>query len=169
MKYVIFLDVDGVLNCDTTKDTVDGFTGIDDTLVVNLSDLCKRFEEPVSIVLTTTWAEYWYRDPRDKELQDSFATALDNHLRRFGLHAIDKILRCTDYCRGAQISRYLGNHPEIEGYVILDDFDFDFMHFPEIASHWIQTAEAQGFHAGLVDFAERVLRGEAEVEHGLSL
>ena len=166
MKYIIFLDVDGVINCDSTQDTVcGGYVGIDDALVKNLEDLCDRFEDKVSIVLTTTWAEKWYRDFRDKEEQDEFANILDERLRKYKLHAIDKIADPISYYRGKYVYEYLNKHPEIEGYVILDDFDFDFLDYPEVASHWIQTTEAQGFHEGLIDFAEDIIKGKCNAFH----
>lgn len=158
MKYIIFLDVDGVLNSESTKEKVQNFVGIDDINVQNLAALVKRMDE-VSIVLTTTWAEYWQRDVRFKEEQDVFANVLDAKLAKFGLHAIDKIDDCVGFYRGESIYRYLSKHPECEGYVILDDEEFDFEKIG-LLMHHLKTYDNQGaFKESMIDYAEMILKG----------
>lgn len=53
-RFVIFLDVDGVLNTTTTvQKTPDGYTGIDDARVEVLQRQSKKLEEQILFYLPT--------------------------------------------------------------------------------------------------------------------
>lgn len=53
-RFVIFLDVDGVLNTTTTvQKTPDGYTGIDDARVEVLAKTKKKLEEQILFYLPT--------------------------------------------------------------------------------------------------------------------
>ncbi len=53
---IIFLDVDGVLNCSSTKERFQGFIGIDDRFAKTFASLVKksREDEPTEIVLSSS-------------------------------------------------------------------------------------------------------------------
>lgn len=121
--FVIFLDVDGVLNTRTTcQRTPDGYTGIDDARVSILANAIKKYGGG-DIVLSSDWKEM--------KSTDEDHIYLVSKLEKYGLsisgHTQDKNRE-----RGAGIVNYLEQHPEIEEYVILDDCTFDFMDYKKL-------------------------------------
>ena len=117
---VVFLDVDGVLNCRSSEARCGLWLGIDE-------DKTKRLRQIVdatgaAIVLTSTWKYDWKRE--HKENQDELANYLDRMLWNEGLRILDKTEdRWRD--RGAGILRWMKGHP-VEAFVILDDETFDY-------------------------------------------
>lgn len=116
-SFVVFLDVDGVLNSHrTVQKTPDGYKGIDDSRVEILAKTIEKMGGG-DIVLSSDWKEL---DPTDDDY-----LYLEKKLEKYGLeissHTKDQL-----YDRGAGILAYLREHPEIEEYVILDDCRFDF-------------------------------------------
>lgn len=56
-RKVIFLDIDGVLNCNNTTEIFLGITGIEDRLVEKLRAIVNA--TGAEIVLVSTWRDYW--------------------------------------------------------------------------------------------------------------
>ncbi|MFA6325217.1 MAG: HAD domain-containing protein [Candidatus Paceibacterota bacterium] len=141
-KKIIFLDIDGVLNCCTTKERHRGFIGIDEKKI----KIFKRILEETNakVVLSSTWR------------------LIDENLN----HVKDKvcdILDITPYIayepniprRGTEIDRWYQEHKnEIEEYVILDDD-------PDILEHqlenWWQTFWEDGLTEAQADLIIRFL------------
>lgn len=131
---VIFLDVDGVLNCKSTEVRCGYYLGIDDDKVQRL----RRIVDATGaiIVLTSTWKDYWER--KHKEDQDALANYLDRKLRAAGMRILDK----TDdehHDRGAGILRWMEGRP-VESFVILDDCLFDYRE-TGILPYLVETTE----------------------------
>lgn len=104
---VIFLDIDGVLNCRQTIERWDGFIGIDPVLVKNFLRIID--ETGAKVVLSSTWR-------RDQNWRDV--------MRKNGLTC--KFLGRTNISyvpkRGTQIKEWLDECKKtIDKYVILDD------------------------------------------------
>lgn len=115
--FVVFLDVDGVLNTWTTCErTPDGYTGIDDTRVAILASSINNYHNG-SIVLSSDWKKL-------KPVDDDYIYLISK-LKKYGISISGHTQEC-DHERGAGIIEYLDHHPEIEDYVILDDNTFDF-------------------------------------------
>ena len=128
--FVVFLDVDGVLNTRTTcQRTPDGYTGIDDARVSVLANTIKKYGGG-DIVLSSDWKEM--------KTTDEDYIYLASKLEKYGLnisgHTQDKKSK-----RGAGIVKYLEGHPEIEEYVILDDCTFDFMDYKKLWERLLLT------------------------------
>lgn len=156
---IVFLDIDGVLNCSETKETVDGYIGIDHNLVKNLKELVD--ETNAIIVLTSTWKKRWFKNPQLKRFQDNFANALELALSQYGLQVFDKTKE-EIYGRGSVIIDYLddfiskGN--EIESIVILDDMPFDYEEL-KMTEFLVETGfEEGGFTIEALEEAKEVLR-----------
>ena len=118
---VIFLDIDGVLNCRASKSRCGGFIGIDNDKVKRLRKIVEATN--AKIVLTSTWRVHWERFA--KEEQDEAGNYLDRKLKREGLHIIDK----TDddwHNRGSGIIQWVGSH-NVDKFIILDDEEFDYV------------------------------------------
>ena len=121
---IVFLDIDGVLNCEGSRSRCAGYRGIDDKKAENLAKIVKA--TGAEIVFTSTWKEDWRKT--DKAHQGMMANYLDKKLKKQGLTALDKT---RDYIgerylsRGEGILEYLARGG-VQGYVILDDFQFDY-------------------------------------------
>ena len=129
-RFVVFLDVDGVLNSKTTvQKTPEGYRGIDDARVEILSKVIEKMGGG-DIVLSSDWKEM---EPTQEDY-----VYLVSKLEKYGLtlsaHTEDQM-----YKRGAGIQVYLENHPEIEEYVILDDNLFDFRNYPKLWERLLLT------------------------------
>ena len=139
---VIFLDIDGVLNnYKTTALSPMGYTGISSILLKRFSMLVKETDS--CIVLSSTWKDEWNQD-MSKSSEDG--KYLHKKLLQTGIHIIDKINdeEIGLSHRGAAISFYLGIHPEITNYVILDDYEFDFYDYPDLLKHFVKVDEQIG-------------------------
>lgn len=155
-KNIIFLDVDGVLNCSSTRERVEHVIGIDDKYVDILAQIVK--ENDAVIVLTSSWQTDWYRD---KDKNDVYANYLDKKLSKCGLKAIDKT-GFTGYNRGAGIINWLENHEGYLGWIVIDDEVFsDYKKFG-INAHLIKTSWS-GSKAGLQEKHVRMARKLLEV------
>ena len=121
---IVFLDIDGVLNCEGSRSRCAGYRGIDDKKAENLAKIVKA--TGAEIVLISTWKEDWRKT--NKARQGMMANYLDKKLKKLGLNALDKT---RDYIGERYLSRGEGileclMRYEVENYVILDDFQFDY-------------------------------------------
>lgn len=157
----IFLDIDEVLNCDTSKSYCGQYVGIDKDKTQILSHIVKETDS--EIILTSTWKVGWepYRH-YNSELYPE-AKYLDNHLKKKGdLKILNKTREKNLLDRGTGIVTYLHIHPEIKNYVILDDEIFpDFNKFPnKIFPHLVQTNTHIGLTEKDAELAIKILKGE---------
>lgn len=118
---VIFLDVDGVLNCQSSKSRCGGFIGIDADKVKRLRIIVEATN--ARIVLCSSWKSGW--EKRYKEDQNELANYLDRKLKRERLQIIDKTTKANGSYRGEGIMRWIGEH-NVDTFIILDDDDFDY-------------------------------------------
>ena len=133
-SFVVFLDVDGVLNSSTTvQKTPAGYKGIDNERVEVLAKTLQKYGEG-EVVLSSDWKEMAEED-------DDFQYLLSK-LGKYGLALSGKT---EDHFnkRGEGIMNYLKEHPEIEEYVILDDNEFDFREYKEIWEHFLITKDGR--------------------------
>ena len=129
-RFVIFLDVDGVLNTTTTvQKTPDGYTGIDDARVEVLAKTIEKIGG-ADLVLSSDWKEM-------KPTDDDYVYLISK-LALCGL-SIDGQTQDQMYKRGEGILKYLKAHPEIEEYVVLDDCRFDFQKDRILWEHLLLT------------------------------
>lgn len=133
MAKIIFLDVDGVLNCKNTKDVCINFVGIEDRLVKKLRDIVDA--TGAKIVLVSTWRYYW--EPNNKDGQDEMGTYLDKKLSKQGLYIRDKTDPYCLFARGKGIWEWLKDK-YVESFVILDDEAHDYEEV-KLKDRWIQT------------------------------
>lgn len=141
---IIFLDVDGVLNCSSTKDRCMGYIGIEDKKVLYLKQIVDTTK--ASIVLVSTWKYYWHKEKEMKWKQDEMANYLDEKLNKQGLFILDK----TDdevINRGEGILDYINNLNDmgisVDKFIIIDDEMFDYK-VTKLTKNLIKT----GFYNG---------------------
>ena len=95
-----------------------------------LSEACQKFG--YDIVVTSTW-----------RLDDNYKECLINGGLRKGIEVLGRTPRFSGQPRGSEIKAYLGEHPEIQYYVIVDD-EADML--PEQMGHFIMTNGDTGFN-----------------------
>ncbi len=148
----IFLDVDGVLNCSTSKsfchdDLYGIITGIDSDKVKRLAKIVEI--TGAEIILSSDWKDGWNKYYTGR--RPSHVKYLDNHLYKKGKLTIkDKTPNTSkgSWFRGNEILTYLRSHPDITDYVILDDTFFEDFSTKEISEHLVLTDHK----VGLTDF-----------------
>lgn len=155
MDKVIFLDVDGVLNCSDTKAKYQGFIGIDNKKVKLLAKLVNA--TGAIIVLSSSWKHYWDKNP---EYCDEFGIYLNKKLLQENLTIFDKTYDRKKWCRGEGIKKYIEEH-NVKNFVVLDDEVFDFEDYETIFQNWIQTDYfKKGITEEQIELAIRKLNGE---------
>ena len=142
---IIFLDIDGVLNCITTKDTCGPYRGIEDIKVSLLKEIVDSSN--AKIVLVSSWKEWWFKEDRLKKEQDDLANYLDEKLAKEGLSIYDKTEDYDSIKRGEGIIEYLyklnRRGIDVNNYVILDDLMFDYKK-TKLTKHLVQTSFLYG-------------------------
>lgn len=105
---IIFLDIDGVLNYENSKNKVE------EEKVKLLKEIVDR--TGAEIVLSSDW-RYWWEKP-----DDDFKLLIDK-LNKFGLKLISKTPETAHGYRGAEIHQWLNEWTgeSVERFVILDD------------------------------------------------
>lgn len=155
---VVFLDVDGVLNCAATYPQ---HNYIDPQFVENLAELVHRHD--AKIVLSSSWRTFFTRNDAgnliDRKLHQygktGLATVLIDALAKENLEIYDLVadIEFAHSKRGKEIKEWLNNH-SVNHFVILDDDNFDFENEGlspyHVRTHagqysWIPE-EAQGFN-----------------------
>lgn len=123
---IIFLDIDGVLNCKTSRSRCGGYVGIDDDKLSLLAEIVR--ETGAEIALVSTWKNNWQKSEKDKFRQDSLANYLDEKFKRYNLKVYDKTSDSRDglyFSRGESILDFIYRN-NVENYVVLDDVQFDY-------------------------------------------
>ena len=154
---LIFLDIDGVLNCRSTKDTIGKYVGIEDEKVALLKQLVDAAK--AKIILVSSWKEWWFKNFKDR--QDELANYLDEKLANQGLTVMDKTSNYYSYNRGDGILEYLWKlkrrNIEVDNYVILDDELFDYKQ-NRLTKNLVQTSyEKNGLEAKHIERAVSML------------
>jgi len=158
---VIFLDIDGVLNCQSSKSRCGSFIGIDNDKVKRLKNIV--YETDAKIVLCSSWKTDWERI--NKEEQNSIGNYLDKKLSKEHLHILDKTEdKGSD--RGKGINKWLNSH-NIESWIVLDDEYFsdyeEFNIFPNLikTNFYSNNGGLQDIH---VEQAIEMMKGEENVQ-----
>ena len=131
---IIFLDVDGVLNCRDSKSKCGGFIGIDNDKVKRLKMIVDATD--ARIVLVSSWKSGW--DYQDRESQDMCANYLDKKLAREHL-CIQSKTDDNGENRGAGIVKYLAKWRDIDKWIVLDDDVFPDYEENGIMPHLVKT------------------------------
>ena len=157
---IIFLDIDGVLNCETTKERCGPYIGIDQEKVKLLKQLVDQTK--AYLVLISTWKLFWYRNPHLKEKQDDLANYLDESLRKQKLRISAKTKDIGDpFDRSLGIKELRNRLKRVHNistnrYVILDDHELGYK-AAGIADRWIETNEETGLQQEHIEKAIKLL------------
>ncbi len=145
--YYVFLDVDGVLNHNSTKDRIGFYLGLDDKNLDVFKRLMDRLyeekgRENVSIILSSSW-RVGISQHEFKASPDELQTALKQRLKDLDLVIDDITPYLSEFCRGREISEYL-SEKDVDGYVVLDDDMFEDFKEVKTTAHLVQTSFIHG-------------------------
>lgn len=140
---VIFLDIDGVLNCQSSKSRCGIYIGIDDDKVKRLRRIVEA--TGAKIVLSSSWRSDWshYAD-----FNSESGRYIDRKLKKEGLAILDKTGKDEYDRRRKEVERWMQGK-NIEAYVILDDLDYNWG-YSDCVNHWVETTFARD-EGGLQD------------------
>lgn len=105
---VLFLDIDGVCNCESTRQRSRGFIGIDPHMAFRVGKIV--LDTGCQVVLSSSWRHF--EGGREEVDQQVYKT-------------LDITPTAASGFRGDEINMWLKDHPEVTRYAILDD-DSDF-------------------------------------------
>lgn len=148
---LIFLDVDGVLNCHHTKERApSGVIGVDSQKVLLLRQIVQAAAAP--IVLTSSW----------QGVSDRDFHYLCHCLGRHGLSLSSLSGSYGNWCNRGQVIRTAVQTLKPSAWVVLDDDQFpDFKQY-RIGSHLVQTSfYKNGLEPKHVKRAIKILEGKA--------
>ena len=168
MHYLIFLDVDGVLNSMSFYHKVDSITEhpVDPDAVKRVKRLIELTEQlsvpgkdgrqerggvphnTVNVILTSSWRVGWNKDPK---LQDTAGRMLDNACAMYGVRIYDKTGVSQIGDRPGEVLEFLRKYPyRVDGFVILDDANF-FWEKYRLSEWWVQTSfKEDGFQESMI-------------------
>ncbi len=134
MSFVVFLDIDGVLNSHATVERAPSgiYRGVDDGRVEILSKAMKDCRVD-GVVLTTTWKSI------RPDSQDFLY--LKEALEKHGIAILGKTVDPVFAPRGVGIRDYLEENPDIDECVIIDDQKFDYEDDNKLWENFIDTRE----------------------------
>ena len=116
---VIFLDIDGVLNCAKTKERYRGCIGVDKQLLKRLLRLVEK--TGAKLVLSSTW-----------RLGDDWQSSM----ARYGVPVSMRTPYHGGSIRGEEIDEWLRLHPYVKKYAIVDDDSDMLPHQPLFKTTW---------------------------------
>ena len=148
---VIFLDIDGVVNCwDTKERSPSKCIGVEQRLITHIKEIVDA--TGAKLVLSSTWRKDWAFDLLDgvdwRYLRDEFA--------KQGLYFMDYTPSRRDSHRGEEIKEWLeSTEYDVESYVVIDDEMFDIWDLHD--GHMVQTSFDHGIKPGAVKMAIQIL------------
>ena len=168
MHYLIFLDVDGVLNSMSFYHKVESITEhpVDPDAVKRVKRLIELTEQlsvpgkdgrqerggvphnTVNVILTSSWRVGWNKDPK---LQDTAGRMLDNACAMYGVRLYDKTGVSQIGDRPDEVLEFLMKYPyRVDGFVILYDANF-FWEKYRLSEWWVQTSfKEDGFQESMI-------------------
>lgn len=148
---VIFLDIDGVVNCYDTKERAPSkVIGVEQRLITHIKEIVDA--TGAKLVLSSTWRKDWAFDLMNGKdwhyLRDEFA--------KQGLYFMDYTPSRRDSHRGEEIKEWLESTGyDVESYVVIDDEMFDIRDLHD--GHMVQTSAMTGIKPGAVKMAIEIL------------
>ena len=144
---IIFLDIDYVVNCMSTKERApSGVIGVEQRLIAYIKEIVDA--TGAKIVLSSTWRKDWAFDLLNGKDWDY----LSKEFAKQDLYFLDYTPIRRDSNRGEEIKEWLENTGyDVYSYVIIDDDMFDIRDLHE--GHMVQTSFNEGIKPGAVKMA----------------
>ena len=146
-KFIIFLDIDFVLNGTDTKECIGAIKGLDPGKLDLLKELVDYYD--ADIVLISTWRNFWNESLADDGVDNwkgrsekRYGRYLNLKFEEHGLRIVDKTKNIFWAKRAEEVLDYIKDH-NVKGFLILDDEDFRWEAY-DLAERWICTSEIDG-------------------------
>ena len=151
---IIFLDIDGVVNCWYTREHApSGLIGVEQRLIAYIKEIVDA--TGAKIVLSSTWREDWVFNLLNGKDWDY----LCEEFAKQNLYFFDYTPIRSDSHRGKEIKEWLENTSyDVSSYVIIDDEMFDIKDLHE--GHMVQTSSNDGINPYAVKMAIEILTKE---------
>lgn len=155
---IVFLDIDGVVNCSDTKERIHGLIGVEQEKIA----LVKQIVEATGakLVLSSTWRMDWfYENQPGHETGTEEWHYLRDEFAKQGLYFLDHTPLDKSRHRGTEIQKWLDDVEwDVETYCVIDDnmYDIRDMH----KGHLVQTSYGYGLQPGGVKIAIDILNKE---------
>lgn len=151
---IIFLDIDGVVNCWYTKERAPSkVIGVEQRLITHIKEIVDATS--AKIVLSSTWRKDWAFDLLNGKDWDY----LREEFAKQDLYFFDYTPIRRDSNRGEEIKEWLENTGyDVYSYVIIDDDMFDIRDLHE--GHMVHTSFNEGIKPGAVKMAIEILAKE---------
>ena len=151
---IIFLDIDGVVNCWNTKERAPSkVVGVEQRLIAYIKEIVDA--TGTKVVLSSTWRKDWVLNLFNGKDWDY----LCEEFAKQNLYFFDYTPIRSDSHRGKEIKEWLENTSyDVSSYVIIDDEMFDIKDLHE--GHMVQTSFNDGIQPGAVKVAIEILAKE---------
>ena len=151
---IIFLDIDYVVNCMSTKERApSGVIGVEQRLIAYIKEIVDA--TGAKIVLSSTWRKDWVLNLFNGKDWDY----LCEEFAKQNLYFFDYTSIRSDSHRGKEIKEWLENTSyDVSSYVIIDDEMFDIKDLHK--GHMVQTSFNDGIQLGAVKVAIEILAKE---------
>ena len=151
---VLFLDIDGVVNCSTTKERFGGYIGVEQEKISLIKQIIDATD--TKIVLTSTWRLEFLWHKQGKTVRLDTYNYLVGEFAKQGLEFFDMTPSHSDSWRGREIQDWLDNtEEEVEAYAILDDDSYDIA--KEHRGHVVQTSWQTGLKTNALRYVLDIL------------
>ena len=128
-------DIDGVLNCASTRVHVPGtrYIGLDSILVKRFKNIIKR--TGASIVISSTWRKY-------PEFMSHLKTKLGKKISEKIIDQTPILSLQGSRPRSDEIDAWLAEHPEVDNFIVIDDLSGEGLE--KYGERFIHTSELLG-------------------------
>lgn len=152
---IIFLDIDGVLNTKSFRESPD-IDYYNDFISDHNMHFLKHIvmATDAKIVLSSTWRTYY---SRGKMQFDKSGEYINRIFEKYGLEIFDKTPEMNNN-RDAEITAYLEDNGQVKSYVIIDDFNFKWSDCNR--EHLVKTDDENGLNEEKVKEAIQILLGD---------
>ena len=144
MRSVIFLDIDGVLNCQGTRDKCCGYRGIEDKKVALLKQIVDDMGG-AELILSSTWRGEYESGPNGGSTK--MGRYLKKKLAKQELVIKEKTPFFGHMLRGKEVYEWLKKNQDVERFLILDDEDFEWQKW-DLDLWWYCTQDPDDFWCG---------------------
>ncbi len=129
---ILFLDIDGVVNCSSTRQRHRGYIGIDPFMALLIGRITIAHPD-LKVVLSSSWRNF-----------DGGRVEVERQV----VPIFDTTPRAASGIRGSEIKMWLDEHPEVTKYAIIDD-DEDML--DEQLPNFFKTSWQTGITQEIVD------------------
>lgn len=150
---VIFLDVDGVLNCTKTERQIHKMRFVDTRKMLRVREICER--TGAKVVISSSWRDGALEDanPWDKHMWKALIDEFDRHR----IPVIGMTPFAPDRWRGDEINMWLKLQEEpVKDFVIVDDIVCDLTRFVSVG-RVVQTVDAWGLTKAKMEECIKIL------------